>query len=101
MSTTISGPIKRHGGKSYLAAKIVALMPPHVTYVEPFAGGLAVLFAREPEDNSLWLSPHRDHAGVSEIVNDLDARLINFWRVLRNEETFTRFFRQIEAMPVS
>ena len=36
-------PLKWHGGKYYLAAKIVRLMPPHIHYVEPFFGGGAVL----------------------------------------------------------
>lgn len=38
-----SGPIKRHGGKAYLATKIRALFPTHSRYVEPFFGGGAVL----------------------------------------------------------
>ena len=38
-------PLKWHGGKYYLASKIVQLMPPHLHYVEPFFGGGAVLFA--------------------------------------------------------
>lgn len=32
----ITQPIKFHGGKHYLASKIVALMPPHIHYVEPY-----------------------------------------------------------------
>jgi DNA adenine methylase len=79
MNTRLTSPLKWHGGKHYLAARIVALMPPHLHYVEPYAGGLAVLLARDPEDERLFLSPHR---GVSELVNDLDGRLTNFWRVL-------------------
>ena len=41
----MKGPLKTHGGKRYLAERLVALMPPHTHYVEPFAGGLSVLFA--------------------------------------------------------
>ena len=33
------GPLPYIGGKRRLAPTIVALMPPHQTYVEPFAGG--------------------------------------------------------------
>src|SRR3954464_13322891 len=83
-------PRKWHGGKSYLARRIVSLMPRHLHYVEPYAGGLAILLARDPEDPRLWLDPHR---GVSEVVNDIDGRLTNFWRVLRDELTFNRFRR--------
>jgi DNA adenine methylase len=91
-------PLKWHGGKYYLAAKIVELMPPHLHYVEPFFGGGAVLFARDPDDASLWLPPH---AGVSELVNDLNGRLINFWRVLQDEESFGLFRRKVEGIPVA
>src|SRR6185312_9978188 len=77
----MDGPLKWHGGKHYLAPKIVALFPPrrsdanpdgYVHYVEPYAGGLAVLLASDPE-------------GVSEVANDLDGGLTNFWRVLQDE----------------
>jgi DNA adenine methylase len=97
----IGVPLKWHGGKSYLAAKIVALMPPHLHYVEPFAGGLAVLLARDPEDPRLRLSDVGHHRGVSEVVNDLDGQLVNFWRVMRDDALFSRFRRQVEAIPFS
>ncbi len=58
----ISPPLKWHGGKWYLARRIVAKMPPHIHYVEPFAGGLSVLLAKDPE-------------GVSEVVNDINGDL--------------------------
>jgi DNA adenine methylase len=96
-----SPPLKRHGGKSYLAARIVALMPPHVHYVEPFAGGAAVLLARNPNDPRFFLSDHRDHQGVSEVINDLDGRLTNFWRVLGDIGLFAQFQRRVEAIPLS
>jgi DNA adenine methylase len=76
----------KHGGKHYLAKRIVSLMPPHTHYVEPFFGGGSVLFAK-PFD------------GVSEVVNDLDDSLTNFWRVLQSPELFERFYRQVEATP--
>jgi DNA adenine methylase len=84
----ISPPIKWHGGKSYLARRIVALMPPHTHYVEPYAGGLAVMMAREPD-------------GVSEVANDLHGDLTTFWRVLQDPVAFERFRRVVEAMPFS
>lgn len=80
--------MKWHGGKHYLARKILALMPRHVYYVEPFAVGLAVLLAKDPR-------------GVSEVVNDLDGRLTNFWRVLQRRESFTTFHRIVQAIPFS
>jgi DNA adenine methylase len=94
----VAVPLKWHGGKSYLARRIIARMPRHLHYVEPFAGGLAVLLARNPADPDLWLPPHK---GVSEVVNDLNERLVNFWRVLREEGLFRRFHRQVQAVPLS
>lgn len=80
--------IKWHGGKSYLARRIVELMPPHARYCEPFFGGGSVLFARDGE-------------GVAEFVNDIDNHLTNFWRVLGNTNRFERFQRMVEAVPFS
>lgn len=80
--------IKWHGGKAYLAQRINAIFPPHIHYVEPYFGGGSVLFAGEPE-------------GRSEVVNDINADLTNFWDVLKGEKTFERFQRIIEATPLS
>jgi DNA adenine methylase len=66
--------------------------------VEPFGGGLAILWARDTHDDSKWLPPHK---GVSEVVNDLDGRLTNFYRVLQGFNTFERFRRIVEAIPFS
>lgn len=88
MMSQLSQPLKWHGGKHYLAKKIIALMPAHVHYVEPYAGGLSVLLAKSPD-------------GISEVVNDLNGELTNFWRVLQVEEFFRRFCRQMEATPFS
>jgi DNA adenine methylase len=89
-------PLKWHGGKHYLARRIVALMPPHLHYVEPYFGGGAVLLARDPEEPSLWQPPHQ---GTSELVNDINGRLINFWRVLRDPVAFEAFRRNVGAIP--
>jgi DNA adenine methylase len=83
-----SSPLKWHGGKAYLATRIRALFPPHVHYVEPYAGSLAVLLAG-------------DGAGVSEVVNDLNGELTNFWRVLQQDRLFAIFRREMEATPFS
>jgi DNA adenine methylase len=98
-SMSITPPLKWHGGKHYLAGRIVALMPPHLHYVEPFAGGLAVLLARDPDDRRLWAGDTSSTRGVSEVVNDLDGRLMNFWRVLADPTSFARFRRAVEATP--
>lgn len=97
-----SNPIKWHGGKSYLAKRILELMPPRclhpnapapddpgwLHYVEPYAGGMAVLLAQDPE-------------GISEVANDMNLRLTNFWRVLQCEQRFAQFQRVLQAVPFS
>lgn len=81
-------PLKFHGGKTYLADRIVKLFPDHLHYVEACAGGLSVLFAKKPE-------------GVSEVVNDIDGDLTNFWRVLQDPVEFAALQRRLEATPFS
>lgn len=71
-----------------MAQQIIDLMPPHTHYVEPFFGGGAVLFAKNPE-------------GVSEVVNDLNGGLTNFWKSLKADSEFARFTRLVEATPFS
>ena len=84
----IPQPLKWHGGKYYLAKKFIALMPEHTHYVEPYFGGGAVLLNKDP-------------VGVSEVINDLNGDLTNFWRVLQDEKKFAKFQRSLEAMPFS
>lgn len=81
-------PLKWHGGKYYLAPTFVDLMPPHLHYVEPFCGGCSVLLAHPGE-------------GRSELVNDLDWNLTEFWRVLQDPTLFAVMQRHLEAMPLS
>jgi DNA adenine methylase len=81
-------PLKFHGGKVYIASKIVELMPPHLHYVEPYAGGLSVLLTKNPE-------------GVSEVANDINRNLTNFWETLRDPDRFEQFRRLVEATPFS
>ena len=77
----LTPPLKWHGGKSYLADWIIDRMPPHLHYVEPFAGGLAVLLAKNPLDLRHQWSDKSSEKGHSEVVNDLNQELMNFWQV--------------------
>lgn len=61
-------PFPWFGGKSLAAPAVWAALGDVSHYVEPFAGSLAVLLARP------------GGAGRSEIVNDLDGMIANFWR---------------------
>lgn len=66
----VKPPFAYYGGKMQLAPTIASLLPKHDHYVEPFAGSLAVLLAKQPSR--------------AETVNDLDGDLVTFWRVLRD-----------------
>jgi DNA adenine methylase len=88
---TVSQPLKWHGGKYYLASRIIELFPEHTHYVEPFFGGGAVFFAKPPR----YIEEH------SEAINDLNGDLMNFWKVLRDPLQFADFQRLVEATPFS
>lgn len=90
-SENSSTPIKWHGGKTYLASRIIELMPEHTHYIEPFFGGGAVLF-RKPGN---LVERH------SEVVNDIYGCLVNFWRVLQSRNLFPEFLRQVSMTPMS
>ncbi|TYT78071.1 DNA adenine methylase [Treponema phagedenis] len=64
-------PLSYYGGKQQLAKKIVSLIPEHKIYCEPFCGGAAVLFAKEPSQ--------------FEVINDTNAEIINFYQVVQED----------------
>jgi DNA adenine methylase len=64
-------PFAYFGAKQTIAERIVALLPDHLHYVEPFCGSLAVLLAKPPTRH--------------ETINDLDASIMTFWQVLRDQ----------------
>ena len=49
-------PLSYYGGKQQLAGIIVGLIPPHRLYCEPFLGGGAIFFTKEPSDMMCLLS---------------------------------------------
>jgi DNA adenine methylase len=61
------GPLSYLGGKNRVAQKIIALIPEHNCYIEPFCGGAQVFFHKEPSN--------------VEVLNDLDEEIFNFLRV--------------------
>ena len=80
--------LKYHGGKHYIASNIVNCMAPHKHYVEPFFGGGSVLFAKK-------------NFFQSEVVNDINWYLTNFWRTLQCPNDFAVFKRVVDAIPFS
>ena len=67
----MKSPVPYFGGKQRMAPWIVSLLPEHEHYVEPFAGSLSVLLAKQPSR--------------METASDLDGELMTFWRVLRDQ----------------
>ena len=62
-----------YGGKQQLAGRIVGMMPEHRVYVEPFFGGGAVFFRKDP-------SP-------VEVINDTNSELVNFYETVKRDFT--------------
>jgi DNA adenine methylase len=94
-------PLKWHGGKHYLAGKIIDLMPRHLHYVEAYGGGLAVLLEKDPFDPRHQWGEKSYEQGISEVANDVGKELQNFWDVLKHERSFRAFRRTVEATPFS
>lgn len=57
------------GGKRAIAKKIVKMIPPHSVFVETYAGGAAVFFAKEPS--------------TKEVLNDLDVDIAQTYKDLQ------------------
>ncbi|MDO5106585.1 DNA adenine methylase [Capnocytophaga sp.] len=64
-------PISYYGGKQTMLPHIIPLIPEHQIYVEPFFGGGAVFWAKQP--------------AKSEIINDFNANVVNFYNVLKSD----------------
>lgn len=78
------GPLAYIGGKRRLAPQLIALFPEHRTYVEPFAGGAQVFFAKQPS--------------AVEVLNDLSGDVIGFFRVCQHHpEELVRCLRYAPA----
>lgn len=66
----MTSPILRyHGGKWRLAPWILERLPAHRVYLEPYCGAASLLLRKERCD--------------IEIINDLNGRLVNLFRVIR------------------
>lgn len=74
-------PITYYGGKQTLLKHLLAMIPEHRMYCEPFFGGGALFFAK--------------HKAEVEIINDLNGEVINFFKVLKSK--FPALQKEIQA----
>ena len=79
--------LRYHGGKYRQARRLVALMPPHRTYCEPYCGAASVLLAKP--------------RAFSEILNDRDDDVVNLLCVLRSPALKERLKAALEMTPFS
>lgn len=63
--------LKYPGSKWRIADRLVNLIPPHHTYLEPYFGSGAVFFRKEPSD--------------IESINDLDHNVINLFQCVQED----------------
>jgi len=78
-------PVKWHGGKYYLAQRIISLFPHHRIYLEPFGGAGSVLLNKQPVE--------------VEAYNDLDLRITRLFRVLQTQGR--EFVERVRFIPYS
>jgi len=77
---SLKTPVTYYGGKQKMVRHILPLIPAHNLYCEPFCGGAAVFFSKNP-------SP-------VEVLNDTNRELINFYRVVQSD--FTSLEKEIQ-----
>lgn len=79
--------LRWHGGKWLLAPWVTGFFPPHHVYVEPFGGAASVLLRKE--------------RAYAEVYGDLDAEVVNFFRVLRDDRLSQALIKALHLTPFS
>jgi len=93
MRNRITQPFSYYGGKQRLSSHIIPLIPKHLVYIEPFFGG-GTIFFKKPFPNTI-------PTAYSEVINDYDNRIITFFRVLQNPDTFEELLHRLHFTPYS
>lgn len=84
MLEEINSPFRYPGGKFYARKLILEHITPHTCYIEPFAGGASIFFAKKKV--------------VRNILNDIDPELVNCYLAIRdNVEGLIELLRGIPA----
>jgi len=77
--------LRYHGSKYRIAPWVVAHLPPHMLYIEPYCGSCAVLMAKP--------------RSAGEIINDLDDDVVNVFRVLQDRSCAAELERLLRLTP--
>ena len=77
------------GGKAApkIRNAVLAALPPHTRYIEPFGGGASILLAKPVAE--------------VEVYNDVDRVLVSFFRCVADPDQFPKFMQRVQAMPFS
>jgi site-specific DNA-adenine methylase len=87
-------------GKKRLADRLAALLPAHKTYVEPFAGSAAVLFAKDPAETEVLNDADPDIAQAYRIIKRLTRKQIERLQRLSWTGDKAMYKRFIDASPI-
>lgn len=74
----------RIGSKKSMLNRLLKKIPEHKTYVEPFVGGGALYFAKEPAEK--------------EVINDLDKTLMRDYNLVKRSRDISKFPKQLNTI---
>ena len=88
-NSKIRAPFAWFGGKGSPRIKkaLLAALPPHRFYIEPFGGGASILLAKPPAE--------------VEVYNDVNRGVVNFFRVIASRDYFGPFMARVRELPYS
>jgi len=87
------------GGKSRVASKLVSLIPEHDIYLEPFAGGAAVYWKKEPVNTEILNDKNSEIAFAYKFIRDCTEEQINKLKQMNWTPNKTTFFRLRDSSP--
>ena len=82
---SMNNVLKYPGSKWNMARRLIGLIPPHHSYLEPYFGSGAVLFNKAPS--------------AIETVNDLDGDVVNLFKCIQQDSE--RLARLVMTTPFS
>lgn len=83
----VNSPLRWVGAKRRMVKWLLKMIPRHTTYVEVFGGVSWLLLSKKPS--------------MLEIYNDVDDRLVNFYKVCREPEKVKQLINLLKFTPYS